>query len=223
LPYPGKLCSVDWENPEFRPQREMGNGKFFRKMEPGQHDLPILRFFLDHPDFDRYWLIEEDVRCSGPWRDIFGELAKSNADLLMTVVQRYAENPEWNWWRTLVTGSEQLPARQMMKGFTPFCRLSAQFCQAIDERYRREWGGHYEVSWATIACRAGLSIEDIGGAGSYTPRKRRGRFYSSSNKNWGLFPGTFVYRPCFRESGESEFGKDIFPNTMLWHPVKERA
>ncbi len=223
LPYPGKLCSVDWENPDIRPQQEMGNGKFFRNMEPGQHDLPILRFFLDRPHFDRYWVIEDDVRCSGPWSDIFGELAQSKADLLMTVVQRYAENPRWKWWPFLVTGGEQLPARRLVKGFTPFCRLSAACLQAIDEKYRQSWGGHYEVSWPTIACGAGLSIEDIGGKGSYTPRKRRGRFYSSTNENWSLFPGTFIFRPAFCESGDGEFGKDITPQTMLWHPVRERA
>jgi hypothetical protein len=35
-----------------------------------------------------------------------------------------------------------------------------------------------------------------------------------------LFPGTFVYRPPFYDMGVSEFGKDVTPHTMLWHPVK---
>jgi hypothetical protein len=221
LPYPGKLCRVDWDDPTSRPPAETGNGKFFRTMEPGQHDLAIMRFFLDHPDFDRYWLIEDDVRCSGPWTDIIDELAQSKADLLMTVVQKFAQNPRWNWWNTLVTGEEALPSRRRMKGFTPFCRLSAACCRAIDEKYRHGWGGHYEVSWPTIARASGLSIEDVGGNGSYTPRKRRGRFYNSSNMAWALFPGTFIFRPPFQDTGESEFGKEITDHTMLWHPVKE--
>jgi hypothetical protein len=220
LPYPEKLCAVDWGNPGSRPALESESTKFFRAMEFGHQDLPVMKFFLEHPSFDRYWVIEDDVRCSGPWTDIFVELSESKADLLMTVVQDHSEFPNWYWWNYLITGDEQLPVSRRVKGFLPFCRLSKVCLEAIDHKYRHGWGGHYEVAWPSIARASGLSIEDIGGHGSYTPAERRGRLYSCTPNTGYLFPGTFVFRPAFHDMGVSEFGKGITPHSMLWHPVK---
>jgi hypothetical protein len=202
LPYPHKLANLNW--------REAS----------GHHDLPLLKFFLEHPDFERYWLIEDDVRYSGHWPDIFSELSRSSADLLMTVVQAYAEVPGWYWWHSLVTANETIPPHQRIRGFLPFCRVSDACLRAIDRKYREAWGGHYEVTWPTIACASGLSLEDIGGLGSYTPAERRGRFYTATNSNWALFPGTFIYRPPFHDTGVSEFASNVTRHSMLWHPVK---
>ena len=220
LPYPQKLSAVDWSHPKSRPPVEADSKKFFRAMEWGHQDLPVMKFFLDHPDFDRYWVIEDDVRCSGPWTEIFTELAISSADLLMTVVQDYAEAPGWYWWNYLNSGKKMLPLGSRVKGFPPFSRLSKACLQAIDQKYRRGWGGHYEVTWPTIARVSGLLIEDVGGQGSYTPAERRDRFYTCTSTSGSLFPGTFVYRPPFHDVGVSEFGKNVLPQAMLWHPVK---
>jgi hypothetical protein len=219
LPYPQKLCANS-DDAVSQPQAQSGYKKFSGEMTAGHHDLAVMKFFLDCPDFDRYWLIEDDVRCSGPWTDIFGELAKSNADLLMTVVQNYLEVPKWYWWHSLVTGKDTLPRAEQLKGFTPFCRLSGACMRAVDQKYREGWGGHYEVTWPNIALVSGLSVEDVGGEGSYTPTDRRGRFYVCTPGSAHLFPGTFVFRPCFHDMGVSEFGRDVTVRTMLWHPVK---
>ena len=32
---------------------------------PGHTVFPFLQFFREHPGYDRYWLIESDVRFSG--------------------------------------------------------------------------------------------------------------------------------------------------------------
>jgi hypothetical protein len=221
LPYPQKLGEVNWDDPK-SPTSNSPNMKFFRDMVMGHQDLPALRFFLDHPDFDRYWLIEDDVRCSGPWTDIFDELTRSNADLLMSVVQDHAEVPGWHWWNSLITGNDTLPTGERVKGFLPFCGLSAACMQAIDRKYQEGWGGHYELTWASIALFSGLVIEDIGGDGTYTPAERRGRFYSCTPGSWHLFPGTFVYRPPFHDIDVSEFGKSVTSSSMLWHPVKTK-
>lgn len=220
LPYPQKLSAVNWSNPESRPPLEADRKKFFRAMEWGHQDLPVLKFFVDHPDFDRYWVIEDDVRFSGPWNEIISELARSSADLLMTVVEDHSEFPQWYWWDHLDTGNDVLPLDHRVKGFLPFCRLSAACLQAIDQKYRQGWGGHYEVTWPNIASISRLLIEDIGGQGSYTPAERRGRFYTCTLKSGTLFPGTFLYRPPFHDTGVSEFGKNVTPHSMLWHPVK---
>lgn len=202
LPYPRKVDDVNWNDPT------------------GHHDLPVLKFFLQQDEFDWYWVIEDDVRCSGPWTGTFRELARSDADLLMTVVQDYDEVTDWHWWSSLVTGDEIVPTADRVKGFGPFCRLSRTCLRAIDRKYREGWGGHFEVTWPNIARASGLTIEDVGAHGKYTPAARQGKFYTCTVGSWHLFPGTFVFRPPFHDTGASEFGKHLTPHSMLWHPVK---
>jgi hypothetical protein len=165
-------------------------------------------------------VIEDDVRCSESWTGVFNELGASQADLLMTVVQDYPEWPNWYWWTHMITGTEALPLQKRVKGFLPFCRLSAACVEAIDRKYREGWGGHYEVTWANIARVSGLTIEDIGGQGKYTPLERRGQYYSCTVGDPTLFPGSFIFRPAFQDTGESEFGKGETQRGILWHPVK---
>ena len=34
----------------------------------GRHDLPVIWHQMRFPNFERYWVIEDDVRYSGDWR-----------------------------------------------------------------------------------------------------------------------------------------------------------
>lgn len=200
LPYPGKLAPFTPEN------------------YSGCVDLVPLRFFRDHPHYEHYWIIENDVRFCGDWSSLFAELGASDADLLCTTIQTYAENPDWAHWNTLRAGADEIPLERRVKGFIPFGRVSRRLFEACDARYRAGWSGHSEVLWPTIATQAGMRVEDIGGHGSFTPSARRGRYYYNAAHDWSLFPGTFVYRPCFTEqdiAGPSQ----RFPG-WLWHPVK---
>jgi hypothetical protein len=202
LPYRTKLAS-------FNPLDTTGN-----------NDLSLLRFCLDHPDYERYWVIEYDVRLSGHWFDLFADLAASPADLLGTTVMRYAEHPSWAHWGDLITAAETIPRKRLIKGFLPFCRLSRAAVEAIDRRYRAGWGGHQEVVWPTIIGREGMKLEDVGGYGRFTPARRRGRYYESSPTHWSQFPGTFAFRPIYSDA--NRFGPgDAYGNNTLWHPVKE--
>jgi hypothetical protein len=57
LPYPGKARQFD-------PLNFIGNA-----------DLVPMKFFLDRPDYDHYWIIEYDVRFSGSWAELFADLS----------------------------------------------------------------------------------------------------------------------------------------------------
>lgn len=201
LPYPGKM----------RP--------FVAADYIGFVDLVPMRFYRDRPDYEFYWIIENDVRFCGDWSDLFTDLGSSEADLLCTTVQSYSENPEWAHWDTLRPGAAgDVPRERRVKGFIPFGRVSRRLFAACDARYREGWSGHSEVLWPTIASLSGMRVEDIGGDGSFTPPARRGRYYYNAAESWSLFPGTFVYRPCFTE--QDIVGPDNrFPG-WLWHPVK---
>ncbi|MEP6809217.1 MAG: hypothetical protein ABI992_03170 [Chthoniobacterales bacterium] len=200
LPYPGKMA-------RFRPDDYIG-----------YVDLAPMRFYLEQPRYEHYWIIENDVRYCGEWGTLFEELRTSEADLLCTTVQRRAENPGWAHWHTLGTGEVQVPPERQLKGFIPFGRVSRRLFAACDARYRAGWCGHSEVLWPTIALEAGMRVEDIGGDGNFTPPAWRGRHYYNAAQDWSLFPGTFVYRPCFTEQ-EICGPSGRFPG-WLWHPVK---
>jgi hypothetical protein len=176
LPYPAKLATVRWAK------------------TIGHNDLPVMRFFLDHPGYERYWIVEHDVRFTGAWSSLLAELSHSDADVLGTTVQTYADNPDWASWGSVACGG-QVEKSCLIKAFMPFGRLSRAALSAIDAGYRRGWVGHYEATWPTIAAMAGLSVEDIGGEGRFVPPRRKGRFYANSPLDPYLSPGCFVYRP----------------------------
>jgi hypothetical protein len=133
LPYPDKVRRFD-------PDSYFGNA-----------DLAPMKFFLDRPDYDYYWIVEYDGRFSGAWSDLFADLSSSAADLLCTTMQTWTENPNWAHWGTLDAGSEEVSLERRVKGFMPFSRLSHALLAACDERYRSGRSGHCEVIWPTIA------------------------------------------------------------------------
>jgi hypothetical protein len=202
LPYTRQLDGIDWNT------------------MIGRHDRPIIWHRMRFPHFERYWVIEDDVRYSGDWRELFDDLDRSEADLLMTTIQALEENPTWGWWKSLLspTGEPSLA----LKGFGPFCRLSGRLLAALDAAYRDGWRGHFEATWPTVAAANKLLVEDVGGRGSFTPAARYGRHYWNTPGPYSLFPGSFVYHPWFMDMGESQFMRLSPGPHLLWHPVKSK-
>lgn len=201
LPYPKKVAAVDWIKTE------------------GDNDLPVLSFYREQPDYDYYWVVEYDVRYTGNWGALFAQLRASKADYLATTLQDYDENPRWWWWRTLTNTPRGL--LQRVRCFTPFCRLSNGALAAIDEWYREGGSGHYEMIWPSVCKTMGLAIEDIGGEGRYTPERWRGQHYVNTPHKPSLSPGTFVFRPIYRDAWVLANGLKHASGPMLWHPVKD--
>jgi hypothetical protein len=201
LPYPNKTIFVDWARPV------------------GDNDLPVLAFYREQPGYELYWIIEYDVRYTGRWDALFNELRSSRADYLGTTIQDHEENPRWHWWPSLVTASAG--TLQRVRCFSPFCRLSNRALSAIDQWYRDGGAGHYEMTWPSVCKTKGLSIEDIGSSGRYTPERWRGQHYSNTPLRPTLSPGTFVFRPAFRDDAVAREGLSRVGRPMLWHPIKE--
>jgi len=202
LPYDARLAFLDLDKPI------------------GANDLPVLWFYRQNPHYEHYWIAEYDVRYTGNWRDLIDELAQSRADLLATTIRDHADDPAYPWWPSLVSPGPPLPDAAMTWAFMPFCRASRLAMKTIDAASMAGWCGHAEVVWPTVLRHSGCTLEDIGGDGSYTHRDRRGRHYSSTSGCVSMFPGTFVFRPAFRD--DDFFASDIplSDRPMLWHPVK---
>jgi hypothetical protein len=165
------------------------------------------------------WVLEYDVDYSGDWGTFFGQFRRNYVDLLGTTLNPADLDPDWVHWHKAVNPPYVSP-RLRTRAYLPILRVSRRFLNV----YRRvvctgEWEGHYEFLSPTIALTFDLSIEDIGGAGPFTPARRIGRNYMNTANDVALSPGTFVCAPSmttyFHESPHQFHCRD-----MLYHPVK---
>lgn len=143
----------------------------------------ILEEFLN-TDANHLWSIEDDVHFDGDWVEFQESFAISDADLLATEVRTRSEDPDWNWWPTLLRGNDPVPAETGVAALLPLMRLSRNAAGVILEGMASGWSGHPEAILPTLIHEAGLKIEDIGGHGSFTPDGRRGRWYDERTWHW---------------------------------------
>jgi hypothetical protein len=179
--------------------------------------LDPIHFFRQYPGYANYWMIEYDVRYTGDWAQLLRELAASPADFLGTIVQSRTEHPAWTHWNNFSCAGNPPPEACFIKSFTPLIRLSAAALRAADAAYLAGWEGHYEALWPTAAAAAGLTIEEIGGEGAFTPPERYGKYYTSTRFDPYLTPGSFAFRPSILEADVPQSPPG------LWHPVKSAA
>lgn len=198
------------------PAKTGADGRPWSLWEGGHCDLVPLHFLLAHPGFDRAWVIEYDVRFTGPWSRLFQTFEWSEADLLACGLRRHAEHPSWECWESLrpPPGATLDPAHRI-RAFMPIYRVSRRAIMAVDEAYRAGWGGHLEAAWPSFAAARGLRLEDIGGTGDFVRPENRDRFYTCSRADVPgdrMAPGTLVaFPPLFRPGSTPD---------RLYHPVK---
>jgi hypothetical protein len=195
LPYPAKAGGPGWD-----------------LWVGGHTDLIAMHYWQAHPDYDRYWAIEYDVRYTGPWRRFLSAFEGDDSDLLAPLLRRRRDCPDWANWPSLATPGASPSDLEAVSGFMPIFRASGRLMRAVDEAYRKGWGGHIECSFATVATVGGLRVTDFGGEGEFTPDAYRGRFYSGTARDVYHAPGTLVFKPTFFRTGSRP--------DMLWHPVK---
>lgn len=170
---------------------------------PGSNHFPLLKFYRDHPNYDYYWMVEDDVRCSGEWNDFFKDFSDNSSDFLSAYVTSYQDAPNWYWWYTLETRKEEIPKDKRVKSFNPIYRLSNKALQCIDTHLRQGWKGHHECLIPTLLYNKGFSIEDFGGEGIFVKDTKKKRYYDEE---------TFGLRPVLPDNNRKD---------MLFHPMKE--
>jgi hypothetical protein len=173
-------------------------------------DRALLAFRKIKPEYDYYWIVEYDVEFSGHWSEPFNAFADNTSDLLCTNMFRRETNPTWAWWQSLVWPPQSKP--DLIRAFLPFARLSARAIDTLIAAGQDGIDGIYELVWPTVLHHHKLTIEDIGGDGSFVSPANVNRWYTSTITSESLSPGTFVFRPNRYRVGR-------IPN-KLWHPVK---
>lgn len=151
------------------------------KLVPGSNHFPLLKFYKENQGYDYYWLVEDDVRFSGEWKDFFGSFASCTSDFLSSVIEIKAENPTWYWWTRLKTGNEVIAEEKLLKSFNPIYRLSSQALACIDAHLRIGWMGHYEVLLPTLLYNKGFLLEDFGGEGTFVRPENNAKFYDDTS------------------------------------------
>jgi len=189
-------------------------GPDWRIWRGGHTDLIALQFFSTRREYEHYWFIEYDVRFSGNWRDFFSHFEGTNSDFLSTTIRRASTDQRWMHWPSLHVpdSAGKLTDRDRICSFMPIFRISRRGLEAVDRAYRAGWSGHCEVTWPTILNHAGLTLEDIGGAGEFVADENRNRFYANTPLDADLAPGSMVFRPARMFPG--------WRRNWLWHPIK---
>jgi len=192
-----------------------------REVPWGYVDLVWCTAFLDPKlaQYDRFWLVEYDVDFSGNWRDFFAETSNYAADLLATRIRRRSDDPRYGHLKHFAMPQDAVGNPVIAL----FCisRLSRRLVESYrQELARRDWRGHFEIVLPSVAAALGLSIEEIGGEGPFTPPERRNRFYRGPFDLMSTYETTFNYRPVqsFRYFGEAP--GNFRDANHLHHPVK---
>jgi hypothetical protein len=176
-------------------------------------DIPILLFWRDHPEYRRYWRIEDDVEYTGDFGTLINRLETTigNSQLLCTHLRFLPK--DWDHIRMFSTGSDTLPRDHPLRVcFLPFCCATGAALATIDAAYWRRWSGHFEMVWPNVLDFAGMPIRDMGGAGPFVAPGDRNRCYIDRSPNDYQKRGSFGTIDIRLTPGREP--------DILWHPVK---
>ncbi|WP_207512768.1 DUF3405 domain-containing protein [Longitalea luteola] len=184
---------------------------------PGNNHFPLLHFYRQHPGYDFYWFIEDDVRFNGPWENLFNYFTAQpgQPDFISSHVRRFDEEPNWYWWNTLQHVYTFIPLHLRIRSFNPIYRISNAALNCIHSiLYADKWRGHHEVLLPTLLSLEGLHIADFGGVGQFVPEGCMNKFYVDDHCDvfGAINAGTMRYRPLIENLQHAD---------KLYHPVKE--
>jgi hypothetical protein len=178
---------------------ELGYRSIRTKLVPGSNHFPVLQFFINHPEYDQYWCIEDDVIFNGKWKDFFDKIPQEY-DFVTSHIRRYEDMKDWFWWDSYRVPGEDFNT-DMISSFNPVYRISNRALAYIDDRLKKGYRGHHEVLMPTLLYKAGFKLADLGSVENHlTPHLS---FNTLKTMRW---------KPVFLRPGNKK-------NT-IYHPVK---
>ncbi|MEQ8715035.1 MAG: DUF3405 domain-containing protein [Cyclobacteriaceae bacterium] len=157
----------------------------------GNTHLPLLYFYRLYPDFDYYWVIEDDVRFNGRYSTFFDEVNTHAADFVAAKIRHHHEMPDFFMWDWIQKDGDDVPDSEKLWSFNPIYRMSQNALKTVIKCYDKGWVGHFEILLPTILKAEGNSLVDFGGEGKYTPDSLVNKYYQLGSK----FKQTHRYRP----------------------------
>lgn len=176
------------------------------RIVPGNTYFPLMKFWKEHPQYDYYWIVEDDVMFTGNWAVFFETFSNDKSDFISSYIRSYEDEPNWAWWSTIHSykENENLNKNDLFASFNPIYRLSSKALICLDSELRKGWIGHYEGLIPTILIKNHMAVRDIGGSGRYVQKGEKKIFYTESS---------YSYAPLKIQ--------DFVPN-LLYHPIKEK-
>lgn len=170
--------------------------------------FPLFWFMLNNKEYSHYWLIEDDVRFTGNWKDFFVTLP-DNYDFLTSLIRYENQDSNWYWrYSFLFEDGTVVPDSYMQKvaSFNTIYRLSNEAMVFLVEKYRVDhFRGHHELTMATLLYNNNFKLGDFGEQGDFVMPELVKPFYNYK---------TNLFRPPFRSLEELTIQNYIF------HPVK---
>ena len=180
---------------------------------PGHVHFPLLEFALKHPQYSHYWVVEYDVRFTGPWRLFFWLARHTDADFVATQLSRYEEQPFWYWWPTY-RGPDRTPdPKHCVRFFGPLYRISRAAVEFIDAKLKAGYQGHQEVVLPSLLCEGGFRLMDLSSCSSFDALSSWSWYTRGRRDVWGaLAQSSMRFRPPMNYPGLRPF--------TFYHPVK---
>jgi hypothetical protein len=185
----------------------------------------ILHFYLCHPEYDYYWIIEFDVRYTGEWGSLLNSFGAFDHDLITSHIRRITEEPDMFWWTSFQHPSKTIERANYVRSFNVIYRISNRALSFIHHAQQDGWKGHQEVLIPTLLDTSGYTLLDFGGNGEFALPHLRNRFYTSGSTRDGVENPfcTMRWRPSRRRAGihRNKIYHPVKPKSML-EPFKER-
>jgi len=178
---------------------------------PYSTHLALLYFFKQNPQYDYYWLIQDDVVYNGHWSDFFNRFVANTTDFIGCYNTRYKDAKHWFWWNDIFIPNHTISPKFKIRTFNPVARFSAKALYFLDQILKSGASGHSEVLVPTMLSLNGFSISDIADEAQFDKSKPliipcTKKAIDNDNN------GTFRYLPhIMKEEIQGEY---------LFHPVK---
>lgn len=159
---------------------------------PGSNHFPLLKFYLEHPNYDYYWLIEDDVRYTGNFNDFINSYNNIDSDLLSAYVRTYYDEPDWYWW---FRDNINYSINELLASFNPIYRISNKALCFLNKFLIKGFKGHHEMLMPSALKNNSFKVNDFN---DFKPTYNKITYY------------------------HKKLNKIQYIKNMLYHPIKSK-
>lgn len=136
---------------------DMWNGKLWDKKYKTNTQFYILNFYKEHPNYDYYWLYEDDIYMpNGDYQEFFREASSVECDFLHTTqINDYSKDG----YKSLIyrTVDKSLYEKYKYCTWIQMFRLTPLACETLIENFTKSDRAHAELAFPSIIMNNGLS------------------------------------------------------------------
>lgn len=184
--------------------------------------MPLFQIMDILQKYDRFWLIESDVRYNGNWEDFFKKIDSEEADLMVAWYNSYHNAPHFWWWPNKNTSQYyqspypptktllDIPQNRWRKGLFCISRISTHLMKLIYQEMPF-YHEYFECLIPTLAYSNGFTIKNL------SKRDVLSKEYSWTKKN-GYVEDNKIHHAC--KIINSEIPSDILD---LYNTINEKT